>query len=288
MRKQLILLLACLCVTAASYGQQLFRPGMHFSDMTYYNVAAGPLDTGVRFRNMAYFKYKIVDNDVWTKPPNVYLSHLGYVKRIGGFYSAGYLFDGYSFYNRHSIYVGYTYELKLPKTHRIAIGVRGVFNFDVVNWNRVPQSGRKGSTFYFDPDLDVGIQYRVKGLALGFSVKNTIGTTRKVDGEELLRNQREFYANLSYAFNIKDRVVIAPYTLVYMRPGFGLDAGLYLDFWKRVNVSYMFRLTEFRHVYMAGVRVYKGLAVGVGIDHSQLHKDLNFDLMLSHNFGKRR
>jgi len=287
MKKQ-ILLISTLFLAALAQAQTLFRPSMHFSDMTYYNVAAGPLDTAVRFRNVAYFKHKIVSNDVWQKPLNVYLSHLGYVKRIGGFYSAAYMFDAYSFYGRHTLYAGYSYELKLPKTHRIAFGVRGVFNFDVVNWSRATQANRTGYSLYFNPDLDLGIQYRVKGLALGVAAKNVIGTVRRVDGEELIRNRREFYTNLSYAFNIKNKVVIAPYTLVYMRPGFGLDAGLYLDFWKRVNLSYMFRLTEFRHVYMAGVRVFKGVGVGMAIDHSRLYSDINFDIMLSLNIGRRR
>lgn len=286
MKKQ-ILILAVLCFWARAYGQQLFRPSMHFTDMTYYNVAAGPMDTDARFRSVAYFKYKIAHNDLWQKAPNIYLSHLGYARPVRGFYSAAYLYDGYSFYGRHSLYAGYTYELELPQTHRIALGIRGVFNFDVVNWNRVSQSARTGQSAYFDPDLDLGIQYRVKGFALGFALKNAIGNSRRVDGEELLRNQREFYANLSYAFNIKDKVVIAPYTLVYMRPGLGLDAGLYLDIRKRVNLSYMFRLTELRHVYMAGIRLFRRLSIGAAVDHSQLYKDINFDLVLALNFGRR-
>lgn len=284
-----LFLLTCALYGCLAYGQNPFRPNIYFQNMNYYNVAAGIQDTSARYQVSAYTRYKFTDNGgTWNKAPNLFLNHIGYIDRISSFYSASYIYDNYSFYDRHTIYLGYSHELKLPKTHRLSFGVRGVFNFDYVKWDRLPEPGNPADrSLYFTPDLDLGIQYRVKGFTLGVSLKNVIGNRKKIYGEILLKNQRQLYGNVSYAFNIKNKVTIAPFALVYLERNFGFDLGLYLGFFDRAAVSYAFRLKEFRHVYTLNVRIYKGLRIALAADHSSIYKDVNADLMLGYNFARK-
>lgn len=286
MKKLFILLLSVSGIGATA--QNLLRPNIYFGHMDYYNVSAGLQDTSAQYMVSLYGKYKIADNNVWQKPVNLYANHIGRIDAISSFYSAAYLFDSYSFYDRHTVYVGYAYQLKLPKTHRLNFGLRGVFNFDHIRWDELKQVNRTGSSLFFTPDVDLGIQYRVKGFTLGVSVKNLIGNRKRVDGEILLRNRRTFYSNISYAFTIKKKVVIAPTVLLYMDQKFGADLGLYLSLFDRVNASYLFRVLEFRHIYTLGVRLYKGLYIGLSADHSMIYKDINVDGMIGYRFGKSR
>lgn len=286
--KKRLLFFAALCTVFGTRAQNVMRPNLYFQHMDFYNVSAGIQDTSTQYQLSLYGKYKFVNNDVWRKPMNLYANHIGFIDKISSFYSAAYIFDSYSFYDRHTAYLGYTYRLQLPKTNRLQFGVRGVFNFDHVRWDELHQVQRTGSSLYFLPDLELGIQYRVKGFTLGVSAKNLIGTKKRIDGEILLQNRREFYSNISYAFTIKKKVVIAPYVLLYMRPKFGADVGLYVDLFNRANVSYLFRVTELRHVYSVGVRLYKGLYIGLAADHSMIYKDINADAVIGYRFPKKR
>lgn len=285
MRKLFILLLSVSGIGATA--QTLLRPNIYFRHMDYYNVAAGIQDTSTQYLLSLYGKYKFSDNNVWRKPINFYANHIGCIDAISSFYSASYLYDSYSFYDRHTVYLGYAYQLKLPKTHRLSFGLRGVFNFDHIRWDELPQVKRTGSTLYFTPDIDLGIQYQVKGFRLGVAAKNLIGTRKRVDGELLLQNRRTFYSNISYTFVIKKKVEIAPTVLLYMDQKFGADLGLYLSLFDRVNTSYMFRITELRHIYTLGVRLYKGLYIGLAADHSMIYKDVNVDGMIGYRFPKK-
>lgn len=277
------LIIFCFCAFAA-YGQDVFRPSMYFRNMNYYNVAAGPADTTADRQASLYGKYKLIENDVWQKPANIFASYLGNCNRLPGFYSAGYLYDGYSFYDRHSIYAGYTYEWKLAGTNKLSAGVRGIFNFDRVQWDKLSQVDKSGSDTYFTPDLDVGVQYQVKGFTLGFSSKNLASNAKRIDGEVLLKNQREWYSNISYAFNIRQKFTIAPYMLLYRERKSGLEAGLYFSLYDRVSVSYQLRIKELRNFYSLRIKVYKGLSLGVAMDHSSVYKDKNIDAVISYSF----
>lgn len=265
--------------------QHSLRPNIYFQNMNYYNTATGIEDTAYSYQISAYLKHKFTQTDNWKKPVNVFVDHIGRIDKISSFYSVSYIYDRYSFYDRNTIYAGYTYQLKLPKTHRLNFGVRGVFNFDYVNWERAAHVGNgKKREFLFTPDIDLGIQYQVKGLTLGIAGKNLISTAQRVNGEVLLKNRREFYANASYLFNIKQKVTIAPFTLFSMERNWNIDLGLHLGLFKRVNLSYAFRVKEFRHIYAVDVRLYKGLHIALAADHSGIYSDINADAMLMYRF----
>lgn len=283
--KLLTLLITCLCVFTG-YGQSTLRPNIYFKNMNYYNAAAGAADTAAKYDLSIYGKQKLVDNDeVWKKPMSLFVNYIGKLKKVPGFYSVGYINDRYSFYDRNTVYAGYGYQWRFSGTNRLSVGARAIVNFDHVNWRKLPQIENKTtSSLYFTPDLDLGIQYQVKGFTLGISTKNIISTSEYVDGEMLLENQREFYSNISYAFNIKQKITIAPYVLLYKERASGIDMGVYLSFFDRVNVSYLFRLKEFRNVYSLGVNVFKGLYIGVAADHSSIYSDVNLDFMIGYKF----
>ena len=282
--KKLIVAICCL-YSYMVHGQNTIRPNIYFQNMNYYNVAAANQDTGYKYHISAYARYKFARSEDWNKPANLFVNHIGRIDKISSFYSASYIYDSYSFFDRHTLYAGYTYQLKLPKRQQINFGIRGVFNFDQIKWRNVTQAGtHPNSEFRFTPDLDLGVQYTVRGFTLGVAVKNLISNRQKVDEEILIKNRRELYANISYAFNIKNKVVIAPFALLYMERNFGFDAGLSLGFFNRVNASYAFRLKEFRHIYTLNVRLYKGLRIAVAADHSSIYKDINTDFMLGYSF----
>src|SRR5690606_30063389 len=95
------------------------------------------------------------------------------------------------------------------------------------------------SRFKLNADLDVGIQYQVKGLTLGISGKNLFASAVRIDGFDIIKDQREIYGNLSYNFGLFNRKIeIAPFFLLYKERNISLDAGLNAGLFQLVDISY--------------------------------------------------
>ncbi len=283
--KKLFLLYSIILGTLQVYGQSTIRPSLYFQNMNYYNPAAVLTDTAVDYHIALYGKHKIVDNDVWTKPANVFINHIGCIRSSSSFYSAAYIYDRYSFYDRHTFYGGYSYEWKLSEKQYLSVGARGVVNLDKVYWDQLPQiENRNNRTMYFTPDVDLGVHYRIKRWAMGIASKNVFANRKKVEGEILLQNQREWYTNFSYSFPIKQRVMISPFVLLRMERTWDLDLGMNVAVVKRINVAYIFRLKELRHIYSIRANVWKGIFIGGAVDRSGIHSDVNLDFLLGYNF----
>lgn len=283
--KRLTFLFLCLYILPA-YAQNTLQPNIYFQNMNYYNPAAGLSDTLTDHEFSLYGRYKFIDNnEVWKKPATVFLNHIGRSVSTPGFYSIGYSSDRYSFYDRHSLYTGYTYQWKIGGIHMINAGIRGVLNFDYIRWKKLVQEENPArSHMYFTPDIDMGIQYQVKKFMLGLSSKNVFANTKKTGGEILLKNQREWYSTISYTFGTQEKITFTPYTLLYLERRFMYDAGVNILFFNRVNASYIFRLKEFRHVLSLRGDVYKGFQAGIAIDRSQIYRDVNLDVLLGYRF----
>jgi hypothetical protein len=268
-----------------AYGQNTMRPSLYFQNMNYYNPAAVLTDTAVDYHISVYGKQKIVENDVWTKPANVFINHIGRIRSSSSFYSAAYVYDSYSFYDRYTFYGGYSHEWTLPKNQYLSIGARGVLNMDKVYWDRLSQiENKNNNSLYLTPDVDLGVHYRIKRWAIGVASKNFFGTYKKVEGEKLLQNQREWYTNLSYSFPIKQRVMVSPFLLLQKERTWDIDLGMNVAVVKKINLAYMFRLKEIRHIYSIRANVWRGSFIGGAVDHSGIHSDVNIDFLLGYNF----
>jgi hypothetical protein len=268
--------------------QNTLRPNLYFKNMNYYNVASSDSDS-TRIRSaMLYVKKKFIpgDNDVvWSKPVNVYLNYIGSIGEKS-FFSASYISDGYSYYNRHTLYGGYGRIFRFGKSHRLTAGARAVFNFDKMKWDELGQVQDKPSTsMHLTPDFDLGVQYQWKKLTVGMSWKNMFSSAYKVDGEPLIQDWKELYINASYTFElVKRNLRISPYILYFKERDIEFDAGVNFGLWKYVDVSYCLRTFELRSIYSARVNVLKSFQLGVAVDHSSVFSDTNLDLLVSYRF----
>lgn len=286
--KKIILLLLLMSGLNELYAQNTLRPNIYFQNMHYYNTAAGIEDTSLRASFGAYAKYKYVptDNDeIWVKPVNLYFNHIYNLNSKNSF-NASYIYDGYSFYNRNIIYLGYTRMFRWGKSSRLNLGARAVLNFNAINWDKLGQvSSHPSAKLKLNADLDFGFQYQWKGLTVGASAKNLFASSVKVDGLELIKDQREIYGNLSYNFTMfQRRVELAPFFLFYKERNFNLDAGLNLGLFQKVSISYAMRILELRNIFAIRGNIGRNFQVGASFDYSILFNDYNMDLLVAYRF----
>jgi hypothetical protein len=286
--KKIILFLFLTMGLAGLYAQNTLRPNIYFQNMHYYNTAAGIEDTSFRASFGGYAKYKYVptDNDeVWVKPVNLYFNHIYNLDSKNSF-NASYIYDGYSFYNRNIIYLGYTRMFRWGKSSRLNLGTRVVLNFNAINWDKLGQvSDHPSARLKLNADLDFGFQYQWKGLTFGASSKNLFASSVKTDGLELIKDQREFYGNLSYNFRMfKRKVELAPFFLFYKERNFNLDAGLNLALYQKVSISYAIRILELRNIFAIRGNIGRKFQIGASVDYSIIFSDYNMDLLLAYRF----
>jgi type IX secretion system PorP/SprF family membrane protein len=267
----------------ASSAQNSIRPNIYLQDMQYYNPASIALDSTQSSQAAIYGKYKSVDNqdDIWKKPMNLWLSHVGRIGSSNSFYTISYVNDVYSFYNRNAVYIGYVKQKKIGRSSVLSLGGRIVGNFDGIHWDKfeLPHT-ESGSTKRFNPDLDLGVAYQFKKFKAGLGIKNLIASSSKIDGSTLLKNHREFNVNLSYQQNIGRQFAITPFVLLANERSTLIDAGLSFSLLNKVRASYALRVNELKSVITLDVDVYKGFSVGVAYDRSSLVSDNNFDFVL--------
>ncbi len=283
MRKLLIFVLF-IFMSEMVYSQNTLRPNIYFNQMNYYNIAGDIGDSTVGHLLSYYTKDKIIANDSWTKPMTTMLS---YMERLNGkpvTYSSAYIYDSYSYFDRHTFYAGYSYARKFGDLHHLSAGIRAVLNFDRIKWDQLELSNRTGSGLRFTPDLDLGIQYQLKGLTAGLASKNLFAASAEYDGEQLIENQREVYANLSYNFRIRQKFRLAPYLMYHQGMKSDIDLGLNLSYKNTFDISYQLRVLELRSIYIAKAKMYKGFYIGASFDSSILYQDNNIDVMLAYKF----
>lgn len=267
--------------------QNTLRPSVYFQDMNYYNPASIILDTGQRASVSLYGKHKFVSNDeeIWHKPTSLYLNHTGRIKESNAFYTLSYINDRYSFFNRHTIYAGYTRQKKWGRSNTLSFAGRLVLNADAINWNKLKlRDNQSGKSVKITPDLDLGIQYQSRGFTAGIAAKNLLSYTVKTEEKSIIKNWREFYINVSYRFTIRKNFQLAPYLLLYRERKTFADAGVFVSAWHRVNASYLLRINELRSIYTFDVTIYKGFNAGLAFDKSALLPDHNLDFVLRYTW----
>lgn len=264
--------------------QTTFRPNAYLFDMNYLNPASG-LEQHQRGASTLYLKNKFIDNSVWQKPFNLSADYRGRFSKFAGFYTAGYSYDGYSFFDRNTLSAGYTYEFNFRNYGQLNIGARAVLNFDKVNWDKTIMAGNPPvNSFFFNPDVDFGVQYNLKRFSIGVSTKNLFGNNTKVDGHVLLRNRREFYTDASYRFSLGQYINLTPYALLSWQPNFKVDLGARFTICQKALVGYHFRYSDLKHVLSAGVNIANRMKIGAAVDLPIVNKDYNLDIWFGYFF----
>ena len=266
--------------------QNSIRPNIYFQDMNFYNASSVPIDSSQNYYFSLLGNYKFVKNEseIWDKLPTFYLNHIGRIKDYNLYYSVAYLNDNYSFFNRNGLYLGVTYQLKWGRFSSISFGGKAVLNFDIVNFDKLYLSEKKEKTLLFCPDLDLGIEYKVKGFTLGLASQNLVGFSSKKENEGLIKNKRIASLNVSYLFNIGDNYKIAPLGMLYWDRKINYDIGIYASFYEYARISYVLRINELRNIFTADVRIISNLYLGAAFDFSLLLPDKNLGIVLKYGF----
>jgi|GEM_PF-6202818 len=267
------------------HAQQSFRPNIYFNHLNYYNPASG-WNSEMRGEASVYLQHKWIDNDLFVKPTNVFANYIGSAgKSRQHHYSASYTFDMYSYYVRNIVSGGYAYSLDFKDKGYLTFGARVSLAIDYIDGDRIAQPmGEDLTGVRLLPDFDLGVDYRFKGLNLGIGARNIVGTQSQADGYTLYRNQRLYNFYASYQFLIRQKVGIAPILMLHVHYGFGADMGVNINVLKIVDVSYIFRTNQLRHVGTAGVKFAKRFYIGVAVEGSMLTTDINTDLNLRYRF----
>lgn len=289
MKNRYSLAFILVALSSVVYSQNTLRPNMYFQKMHYYNVAAGIEDSSNHASYDLYAKYKFVpeaSDETWKKPVNIYFNYIHDLKEKNkNVIHFSYLYDGYSYYTRNIVYIGYTRMFRWGKSSRLNLGARAILNFNSFDWSdfAVPQTNTP--KMKFNADLDFGVQYQWKGLTVGASAKNLFASSVRIDDLEFIKDRREIYGNLSYNFGLfKRKIELAPFLLAYAERDFDLDAGLNLNLFKVVSVSYAIRILELRSIYSIRGNFLKHFQVGVSLDHSAIYSDLNVDFVVAYRF----
>lgn len=286
MRKSFLFILI-LITTKMVWAQSTLRPNNYLKDMNYYNIAAIPLPADEDRSVSLYSKYLLADDEVtWNKPPSFYLSYMGKTG-ANSFYSLGLINDVYSFYNRSSVYAGYTHRFQLGTHRSLHAGGRLVVDFDAINWDKLqlPASGNTGTSLRPGLDADLGIQYEHNNFTAGLATKNILASSKKVAGEELLLNQREIYLHTAYRIHIfKNNLHLTPYLLFRREVTYEMDAGLNVGLLNRVDVAYQIRLLGLRHIFNVNARLTKKMSLGLAYETSPLYTDKSVDMVLRYGF----
>lgn len=281
MRIRLLLPILLLFSTVMIQAQNTIVTNLYFKNMNYLNPAAGIETDETKYQFQFYGKYKHVENELWSNSLDLYFNHIGKIEKISGFYNISYLFDRYSYFSRQSLLAGYTQVWNWGNHHYFNIGARGAFFFDQVDWTKLPYiDSHDHDRFYFNPDLDLGIRYGNKKLAVGFSVKNIFSTTVCIDEQPFIKNQRFWIVDALYQFDIKEIVSITPYTAVSYERKVAFDLGVNVGYKEIVSIGYVLRALELRHIYSILGNVGNHFHIGFAVDHSSLHSDINFDIVL--------
>lgn len=285
MRRFIFAILAALPCAASLSAQNSLTDNIRQENGNYYNPAVSGLEHSDFKRSASFYaKHKFVDtgSDAWEKPGNYMFDAVG--KTANGLYSAGYLYDGYSFYDRHSLWGGYGHGISLAGAGSLTLGARLVLNYDDMKWDEFYTGKPEGANkAYLRPDFDLGVRYAFKGLVVGLSAKNMLGARVKIGDVELTGNHNDWYADLSYTFTVS-KFRLTPYLFGYMHRKTGIDAGLNFGMKDRFDVSYAFRLKELRSIFSARVYVYGGWHLGAAIDTGGLYSDNNLDLLAGYAF----
>jgi len=277
-------LLAILGVQFPLIAQNTFRPNLYYNHLNFYNPAAGWADS-IKGNASVYLQHKWEENDVFEKPANIFASYLTSSENNKHRYSAGYLYDGYSFYTRNLLYLGYAYTIDMPGQGVLTVGARTALFFDYINGSKIDQSMEENITgTHFTPDLDLGLYYTLKIMRVSLSAKNIFANRVSIDGFPIITNHRELNFLIGGDIELIRNFTVSPFTMVRHERSFRFDGGLSLGYKNRVELTYIMRVLEARNILALRTGITKKLFMGVSADFSLVSTDINTDLQVLYKF----
>jgi type IX secretion system PorP/SprF family membrane protein len=275
-----VLLTGCVPLIA----QNTFRPNLYYNQLNFYNPAAGWADSS-RGNASVYLQHKWEKSDVFEKPVNIFANYLSGSKNFKHRYSVGYLYDGYSFYTRNLIYLGYAYTIDMPGTGVLTVGARTALFFDYINGNKISQSMEDDiSGAHFTPDLDLGLYYTLKRMRVSFSAKNIVANKVSLDGFPIITNHREMNFLIGGDVSLIRNISVSPFTMVRYERSFRFDGGLSLKYKEWVELTYIMRVMEARNILMLQTGITNKISLGVSADFSLVSSDINTDIQVRYKF----
>lgn len=280
--KKLYFLLTAFLLPFFGFCQNQIRPSAYYQDMLFYNPAALPEMEEFESRFLLNARNRFIDeNAVFEGRTSLIGNFLTVNKEKSSYLQAGFMTNQYSFFNRNSLYFGAGKSYKLGDHSSITFGGNVTMHTDLINWSnfQLPHS-ETGNSFRLSPDLDFGTQFQWKNLKLGGALKNIIGLSQNLEGSEIINTKRVVVFNTSYDFHIGQKFILAPYVLFYQEVRNELDVGLFLNYDRMINVSYLIRVNELRSIFTFESRVIQGFSIGASYDTSPLLPDNSLDIFV--------
>lgn len=284
MRK--IILIILVIYPLQTFAQDIVRRNLFYDNLNFFNPAVNCTDSIHSHQIEIYGKYKFANSgNNWNKPINLSAEYQGCSKKNGGGWVGGYSFDGYSYFNRHSIFGGYSYKWNFAHQQFLSIGANLIFNLDGVGWDRFEGGIESGNQYFFTPDMDLGIQYGVKGFRIGLSVKNLIGTKQLLaSGVTAIEDKRTFYINAAYEFHLRGNYMIAPIIMLECYESVIGNIGVFASLKNIIELSYYLRINEVRHVFCIQGNILDTAYIGLSYDISHFFSDMNLDFRIGYRF----
>lgn len=283
----IVFFLLALCGSAVAQNQILYD---QYNDVSFYNPAVSNVNDGYSHLTQVWSHIAFIPRDFKrhyeTEPYEDIDVGARYQGRIGhNIFSASYHYDGYSFFHQHTLNFSYGYEFVIKEKHRLSIGGRVQLNFCDIMPSKLSVRTEWLKTFQMTPDIDLGIEYRLRGLHLGVSVMNLAGSSA-ANYTALIIYERRMYANVSYDFFLDKgkNVMLSPHLLFYYgQHSINAELGVDFNFWKYAHVGYCFRIQEMRHITTVGME-YKGFMLDIASDAAPRTYKQRLQIMLGYKF----
>lgn len=281
----LLLMLVPLC--AVGQTQLMYD---QYGDISFYNPAVSNVDADHSHLVQAWSHLALAPKDFRSHYKTEAYEDVDagarYQGRIGhNIFAASYHYDGYSFFHQHTVDFSYGYEFVIKEKHTLAIGGRVQLNFCDIMPSKLSVQQEWLKSFQLTPDIDLGIEYRLRGLHLGLSVVNIAGNSA-ANNTALITYERRGYLNISYDFFLdkNKNVMLAPHMLFYYgQHSLSAEMGVEFNLWKYAHVGYTFRLQEMRHIATVGME-YKGFMLDIAADAAPRTYKQRLQLMVGYKF----
>ena len=282
-----LVLLLMLPLMAVAQDQLMYD---QYHDLSFYNPSVSNVDGDYKHYVQTWAHAAFAAKDYVKRYDSELYEDINVGARYQGrldqhFFSASYHYDGYSFYHQHTIVLGYAYEFIIKDIHHLSIGGRLQVNFCDIMPEKLSFQTDWLKSFQMTPDVDLGIQYRMRGLHLGVSVVNLAGNSA-ANNTALIQYERRGYLNLSYDFALdaKKNIILSPHVLFYLgQHTASMDAGINLGLWKYAHVGYTFRVMEMRHIVTAGME-YKGFVLDLAAELVSVERKERIQVALGYKF----
>jgi type IX secretion system PorP/SprF family membrane protein len=277
MKRIIITLIVGISLVAELSAQQIPLYSQYYLNPFLYN----PARTGDRGNLNANLIYRKQWTGINGAPETIAGTIDGSIKDQKAGFGGLIYSDNISIFRRFAGYLSYAYFFKIKTDHVISLGLSAG-----VNQTRIDQSlinlGELGDQF--DPivlsnftngigfDASMGINYKFKGLNVGFAVpqlfKTSLSYLNDKDAPLNYQLSRHYLINASYNIDIADgKFFVEPIVMARITQGnqFQLDAGAKLQYKNLVWLGLMYR---YNYAFTPGIgfNVHERLSLGYAYD----------------------